>query len=370
MTFKLSTKPLSDALTLGIVNSNISKFNAKSCIAQLTADATTFKINLEPSRVVTEIRLRGIGEGFSGAETRFVDSLVFKQLVSTFDTNTVEIDFVEGGIVLHSGKSKFTLPDIAGSGISSMSLRTPVLAEYATADDKIKKAEWTFIKNRQQKYASVAFIKAVYTRYYVNASGDVIIGDFDNNIFSHSTKSTLGETCLLSDTVLNLICSLPDGATIKKIEDGYQVRATTDAFEMVSDFYPEYEDEAGVGVYHDELIMPLFDHPADYIKLSTKDICKAIKQAELLSPSSDADIIFGVEDGHAFLKDSKVDVKFSIEGNKDSSYKLSFSLKNFSEVINNYPDDTVYVGLTYLDGEVSGILTWDDNMEIVLACRE
>ena len=366
MTFTLSTKPLADALALGVVNANISKFNNRSCIAQITATRAGLTINLEPNLIVTEIRLKGMGDSDS-QEVRFVDSLLFKQLVSTFETNTISIEFVEGGIVLHSGKSKFNLANITES---DGSLNKPEMGDYGDDGLVIDKSKWSFIKNRQQQFASMAFLHPVYTRYYINDSGDVLIGDFDQSVFSHSNKGTLGETCLISDTILNLICSVPDGAKIKKISNGYQIHVTTDAFELISDFHPEHEEDEGIGSYNSDIILSLLQKTAQYVKIPSRAVEKILKQSELLSRSSEDSIMFGVQNGVAFFEGSNIDGKIDVEGNKDVNFKVEFKLKLLSQVLTNYPGDTIYVGPMVQDDEVVGIVSWDDDIEVVLAGKD
>ena len=372
MIFTVSTKPLIDALNLGIVNANVSKFNSKSCIAQISANKNSLLINVEPNLVVTEIRLKGMGDSDTEAIS-FVDSLTLKQLVSTFEANTTKLEFVEGGLILHCGKSKYTLPNQAPT--NAVRLNRPTMSDYDTPMMDIKKVDWNFIKNRQQQYASMAFNNPVYILYYFNASGDVIIGDFDNNVFSHSRKGTLNETCLLTDSILNLICSVPEGAKMKKIENGHQIQVKTDAFELISDFYPRHEDDEGVGSYNSDLIMETMSKPEKYIKVPTAELSKLLKRADLLSTSGEATVFFGVQDGYLFMTDSNVDGRIEVEGHKDLQFKGEFKLKLLAQTLNNYPGDVVYIGPKLgEDGEGNiecvGILTWDDDIEVVLAAVE
>ena len=130
MNFTLSTKPFADALDLGVIPANISKYYRLSCLAQLTASKRELRINLEASNVVTEILLKGSGDS-DETVTGFVDALILKQLVGTLESNTVTLEYTSGAIVLHSGSSKFNLPFLAESGDGE--LRSPQLpAEGAT----------------------------------------------------------------------------------------------------------------------------------------------------------------------------------------------------------------------------------------------
>ena len=111
MKFTVSTKPLQDGLSLGVIKSNVSKFYQKSCLAQITADKHTLTINLEAASITSELLFKGVGEG-EDKVTTFVDCLMLKDLVSTLDNNTTILEFVDGGVILISGKSKFTLPQM------------------------------------------------------------------------------------------------------------------------------------------------------------------------------------------------------------------------------------------------------------------
>ena len=148
MNFTCSTKPLKDALGLGVVKSNVSKFYQKSCLAQLTATNSDLRINLEASYVSTELRLKGQGDNTEDSRsTVFVDCLTLSDLVNTFESSTITLEFTQGGLILHSGKSKFTLPQIVEE--SDLELKRP--QEVSADADKLElaKSNWKFIKDHQ-----------------------------------------------------------------------------------------------------------------------------------------------------------------------------------------------------------------------------
>ena len=90
MIFECNTKPLSDALNLGVINSNVSNFHKKSCIVQVSATKSDLVINIESSRICTQLNLKGRGDS-DDYSTIFVDSLLIKQLMNTFDTPKVSL---------------------------------------------------------------------------------------------------------------------------------------------------------------------------------------------------------------------------------------------------------------------------------------
>ena len=102
MNFTVNTKPLIEALNLGVINSNVSPFHKKSTIIQVSADEHDLKLNIEAESIKSELILKGSGDSKS-VEKIFVSSLLMKQLVSTFDSATVTLEFAEGGLILHSG---------------------------------------------------------------------------------------------------------------------------------------------------------------------------------------------------------------------------------------------------------------------------
>lgn len=106
MKFTCNTKPLMDALDIGVINQNVSKFFKKSCLAQITASQRELKLNFEASKICSEVILKGSGDS-DETSVVFVDCLLLKQLVNTFESATTIIEFTDSGIVLHSGKAQF-----------------------------------------------------------------------------------------------------------------------------------------------------------------------------------------------------------------------------------------------------------------------
>ena len=243
MKFTVSTKPLKSAVDLGIIKENISKFNQKSCLAQVTATRDSLRINIEAPSIYTEITLRGSGDA-DAAETVFVDCALLRQLIDSFDKDITSIDFIDGGIVLHSGSSKFTLPKLLDA--NNLSLNRPAASSDANSIE-LKAGDWKFVKEHQMFAISIWMIHPVYTKVWIGEDGKVIIGDIDNVIFTLSNKSNLGSTCLLNPTIINLFTNLPEGSKIKKVDNSYVLSVDTDGYSLISQFIPEYETDEGVG---------------------------------------------------------------------------------------------------------------------------
>lgn len=366
MKFTTNTKPLADSLNLGIINSNVSNFHKKSCVVQLSADADTLKINIEAAMICTELVLKGSGEGEPA--TIFVDSLLLKQLVNTLDSSTVTLEFEETGLHIWSGKSKFTLPKMIDS--TEFELRSPdVPSGNVTAID-IDKSDWKFIKDNQMYAISMGFVHPVYTKVWVGESGDVLVGNIDTGRFTHSMKSKLGNTCLLSDTIINLFNSLPDNAKLIKLDSDYLIQFTADSFTYTTQFTPLYETDEGVGDYNANVFLDVMNVPDTSVEVPTVAVTKLLNQAILLSSTTEDTITLSVVDGVLRLKNKDVDGQIMTEGDNSISFALDFKLQSLKEVIADYDDEFIELNaLADADnpGEVSGIIVWNADLVTIIA---
>lgn len=363
MVFQTNTKPLCDALNLGIINSNVSNFHKKSTIVQVSADSHTLKINVESSMIKTELKLRGKGDGESSSI--FVDSLLFKQLINTLDSSVVTLDFEDDGLRIVSGKSKFTLPKMVDA--SELSLQTPELIDYSDNGKEIDKTGWKFVKDNQMYAISLAFIHPVYTYVWVGESGDVLVGDFDSSLFTHSKKVDIGKTCLLSDTIVNLFDALPEGATITDLGSDYIVRYESDSFSYVTQFTPLYESDEEVGSYNSEIILDMMQHPTRYTEVKTDPIVKLLNQSILLSSSTSNTVHLSVSENSLRIQDNNVDGFIDAVGDDSISYDLDFSLDSLKSVLSSYNSEFIYISPLVRDEETVGIIVWDSDLTTVLA---
>lgn len=364
MQFQVSTKPLTDALNLGVVNQNVSKFYQKSCLAQVTASKRELKINLEAANVLTEVHLKGSGD-IDEVVTMFVDCLLLKQLVSTFEASVTTFEFTEGGLILHSGKSKFTLPKMLDDAELELNPPNASQSEGSVSID-INQSDWKFIKDHQMYAIAMSFIHPVYTRVWIGDNGDVLVGDFDNSLFTHSKKSKLGNTCLLSDTIVNLFNTLPEGAKLRNIGSSYIITVTTDGFEYMSEFKPIYESDEGVGSYNSDIILEMMGHGDTGAKMNTAAINKFLNQAALLSSNTEDTIKLTVGGGNISLVDNNVDCKLPVEGITEE-FSVEFKTSLLKSVVSNFDEEVVYIAPMKQEDEVAGILVWSKNMTVVLA---
>lgn len=372
MKFIVSTKPTKSALDLAIINSNVSKFYSKSCLAEVSANANTLTINLEAASIVSEVKLKGSGDT-DEASTVFVDSLVLKQLIASFDSPTIIFEFTESGLVLHTGKSKFTLPKMTDD--SDMALARPLkaleLSNCVNVD--VDSSAWKFVKDHQMFAIAMSFVHPVYTNVWVSDGDDVVVGDFDNSIFTHSHKSNLGCCCLLSDTIVNLLMSLPEGSKIVRDPESrsYIINGSTDSFDYIAQFTPKYESDPGVGSYNADMVLSMMPDSSDQaVTLDSDKISKLLNQASLLSTSSEDTITLSVRDKQAWLHDNNVngsvDIKPSCDWDKIKEYSVEFrtallksAMSNYSGDISIYPcmaDDDIVGGVVMKDKDVTTLL--------------
>lgn len=368
MIFTTNTKPLNDAISLGIINGNITTIDKKSGIVQLTATADKLRINVETSRIRTQLEVLGNGEG-EDYFTIFVSSTLLKQLMSTITSPTVKLDLSDAGLTIIAGKSKFTLPKMFD--IVDIELNQPEIPDnYMDNAVDVDKTTWKYVKENQMYAVATSFAHPVYCNVFVGGESGVIVGDYDNSIFTYSTSSTFGNQCLLSPTILNLLISLPDGAKITRIDKSYLVFVTLDSFSYVTQFTPMYEGDEGIGSYHSEIFLGLMQHTDTNISVNASEITKYLSQAEMLNTEAIPRIDFIVNGDTVTLKDHNVSCEVSLTNPAPTSYTTKFKTAFLKKLMSNYGDKIVNVQpLIDSNGEVSGILVWDDTLTSMLACE-
>lgn len=371
MKFTLNTKPFVDALGLGIIPANVSKFHKTSCLAQLTVvDKSTLHVNLEAASICSAISLKGTtGDAVEDEfRTIFVDSLLLKQLTATLDSPTIMLELAEGGLIIHSGKSKFNLPKMLDE--SDISLKQPDISVMSAVPGvDVDKTGWKFIKDYQMYAIAMSFTHPVYTRVWLGADGDVLVGDFDNSLFTHSRKGVLGSTCLVSDTIVNLFNSLPDGAKLYSDGSNYLISVRTDGFELVTQFVPEYESNDDVGDYHSDMILDMLHHNDDEaVSVSASALSRFLNQADLLSSSVEDTIKFMVEGNKVRLVDNNVDCSVVTDSKPVPPYTVEFKTSFLKSVVGHYPaDEMIRMCPIRQDDDVVGVVFWNNDVTTVLA---
>lgn len=370
MKFTTNLKPLEEAVNLGIVDSNISQYYDRSTIVQLSADATTLKLNVESSMICTEITLNGSGEGEPASA--FVDSSKFKKLIHTLDSNTVTLEFLPNGVKVQSGKSKFSIGNNIGDLVdaSDMSLRTPETPSNDAYFMNIDKSDWAFIKENQMYAVTKVDTHPVYMYVWLGEDGDVITGDYDISLFTHSKKTKLGTTCLFSDTIINLMNSLPENAQIAKVGDSYIVKFSKDSYEYVTQFMPLYESMPEVGSYRSDILLSKMDHPDSCNVVSTGLITKLLNQALLLSTIGNNLIKLSVKNNVFSFDGENVNGQVSVDGDASIEYEISFRIDKLKQVIANYGDTSINISPVMDGTEPVGVTIWNDELTTIFAGAE
>lgn len=373
MKFTMSTKPLSTALDLAVIKENISDQWMKSCLAQITVRGRDLIINLEADRISSELRFSGAPESEIMECSIFVDCLLLKQLVATLESSTVELEFVGApenvtSLVLHSGKSKLTLPKMIDG--DELSLVAPDESSYdITNAVEIDKSGWKFVKDHQMYALSMSFTYPVYTYLYVSDAGEVIAGNINTSLFTYSDRSNLKKTCLLKDTIINLFNTLPEGAKIIPGDTKYLITVSTDSFDYVAEFSPRYESEPDIGSYNADLLKAELEHPENSVPVNPSIILKTLNQSLLLSGGdSQADITFHIESGCMRVFDDRVERSIDLKGyNTDKSIDIKFGVKDILSVFKTYSSEEVNIGVTFdEEGECKAFVIWDDEFTTVL----
>lgn len=368
MKFTLSTKPLVTAANLVIINSNVTKFYHKSIMVELTATQNKLLLNTEATSIVSEVKLSGVGT--SAEEARiFVDALTFKQLLSTIKTAQVELEFTDNALIINCGKSSFSLPKLADAKDGSFTAPVEFSEDVIATANSVDLSKWKFIKDHQMYAKAESYTAPVYTYVWAGSSGDALVGDYNNSIFTHSKSSQMETDCLLSETIINLVTSLPENTKIVKSDDTYVLYISADSYEYRSQITPVFESEDN-GNYNAQIIMSIMEMSAETVKIDGSEIITAINQSALLTVDKNPKIDFTVDSEGLHLKDKRVNVLIPIEGTVTSSYTLSFKPNMLKSVISNSPDTQLELCPRIADDEVVGIIVHSKDYTAVLAGSE
>lgn len=363
MKFITSTVPLKTAVGLSVIKSNVSKYFAKSVLAQISVSGDTLTINTESTAIQSEVTLKGNGDGSSAVI--LVDNLLFLDLLATINTPQVEFEFTENALTFRFGKSSFSIPKMVDAG--EMKLTPP----YRPTEDEIKGAEfvdignWKFIKDHQLFAKAISKTMPQYTYVYMSDGGDVLVGDLSNSVFTWSTKGQLDKNCLLSDTIVNLMTSLPATAQILPHEKSYVITINTDSYSYVTQFTPTYES-ADTGTYPaNDLINMMDSDERDSMTVEISNISTVLNQSNILSKTSsskDAIIKLFFSKDQIRFKDDHIDCVIPAEGGPTNAYSLMFKTSVLKNIISNCPDSVVIISPIYADN--------DDIDAINISCNE
>ena len=365
MRFTLNTKPFQEALSLAVVDANINSMYQPSILAQLVATRDKLTLNFEASRILSEVQVYGVGDSDEEG-VAIVSNKMLKQLVSTLDTNTIIIEFVEGGITIYSGKSTFSIPNIVD--VLTMKLDKPS-RNLGGVSIPVDKAKWKFIKDNQMYAVAMSFVRPVYTRVWVGDDTDIVTGDMDMSLFTHSNMSDLHSKCLISDTVVNLINSLPEGASLHPVDDSYVVTVVNDSYSYSSQIFIEYEDAPNTGNYMADVILDMMSHPDESICVNLAALQKILSQSAIFleGGKADATIHFALKDNVVSLHDKNINGQVPIVSGDFRDFDIEFKTELLSSVLKHFDSENVNVSVLKTDDEDAGLLFWDEYMTTMLA---
>lgn len=368
MRFTVSTKPLADALSLAIINANVSEYYKQSCIAQIKASGEYLTVTLNAARLNSVVRMKGTSYGSTETCSILVSSLTFKALVQSFDSSTITFEFINNAVILHAGKSKFTL---AATSEYDQDLILPSAVPDSANMIEINTADWNFVKSHQAYALSISYAKPAYTRVYITDGGEVLTGDMDMEMFTHSEKSNLGTTCFLSTSIVNLLTALPEGSKLVENSGNYIISVKTDGYEFTAEMMPESEED--IGSYNYEIIMSIFERNERLG--STFDVgavYKFLKQSELVPASTTKEpaIHMEISNGNIKLTGDGVECDLDTQNTLETAYSATLPSKLFKDVISNLDEDSAVVYPVTSDDIVKGLIFCTDNMEIALSVAE
>lgn len=364
MKFTVSTKPLKTATDLVVIDSNVSKFYHRSILLQITVDGNTMTLNTEGTAIFSQVKLIGSAETKSDKVSVLLDNVLFKKLISTINTPQVTIELTDNGIVLTAGKSTYSLPKMMDS--TEVSLNAP-----ATFTDKqlenaldMDKSSWKFIKEHQIYAKSVSMESPVYT-YVWTGDTDVIVGDMEKSLFTHSNVGQFDKPCLLSDNIINLLTSMPDDAKVIPVNDSYIITVKSDSYEYTAQFTPKYESEQN-GDYNAPIILDMMNvDESTGVIVNSDEIINALNQVMLLSDVKKPIVNFSVSKESITIKDSRVNCVIPTESvYTGNPYSLIFEPARLKTVISSCTDSVVKICPTCMEDEVVGIIIIDKSLTI------
>lgn len=371
MKFNLNVQPLKDAMNLGIISSNISKFFEKSTVIQLTAEGNTLRINTQATSLLSEAVISGDNED-GNAATAIVDCTLFKSLVGTLTSNEMSLDFQENSLVVESGRSRFNVPKLL-TDEDAASLDRPASTDKLKGKHctELKPATWKYIQDHQLYAVAMSQIQKVYTRVWVSANKGVLTGDPQMSLFTYQENNALDSDCLVSSTVVNLLSVLDEGSQLYHYNDSsYVVVMTCDAFTFTSQFTVEHESESGIGTYAADMIFEMvLDDSQQSVKVSRSKMYANIKQASLFASSSNPLISVEADDKGIKLVNKNVNCRIAKE-NSGMQYTACFTVNDIDTVVSHLDEEDILVTPIVKDDEVFGLRFSTSNMVALLGSVE
>lgn len=367
MKFTVSTKPLKTATDLVVIDSNVSKYYHRSILLQITVDGNIMTLNTEGTAIFSQVKLIGSAETKSDKVSVLLDNVLFKKLISTINAPQVTIELTDNGIVLTAGKSTYSLPKMMDSTEVSLNAPTAFTDKQLESALDMDKSSWKFIKEHQiyaKSQTTQTTENPVYT-YVWTGDSDVIVGDMEKSLFTHSNVGQFDRPCLLSDNIINLLTSMPDDAKVIPVDDSYIITVKSDSYEYTAQFTPKYESEQN-GDYNAPIILDMMNvDESTGVIVNSDEIINALNQVMLLSDVKKPIVNFSVSKDAITIKDSRVNCVIPTENEYTGNpYSLIFEPARLKTVISSCTDSVVKICPTCMEDEVVGIIIIDKSLTI------
>lgn len=363
MKFTVSTTPLKNVISLGVIKANISKFFYTSNLIQITANKDTLRLNHVSNGIKTQMTLRGSGDEDSET-TILVDCSVFKSLIDTIESDTVTLEYSDGGLFIVAGTSRFTLSKMVDA--EGMNIDAPADSYNSSEVKDITPSVWKFIKDHMAFAMSTSNQYLVYRNLWVSENDDVLAGDYSQSLFAYSKQPTLGNTCLLPASLLNLFVALPENSRVAKAGDNYVLQIETDSYTLLTEFTPKYESDEKVGSYNAPVIMGMLNHPEHSAKLEIAPVLKFLNQSALLTSNSLDKVVILKSDEESLTFTTRQS-ELCLPVSESAPYQVKFNSDLLKSVLSNFDSDEISIAPIIRDGVAIGCIFWSDTITMLLA---
>lgn len=380
MKITVSTEALKSGLSTLILDSSISKFNPKSCITRLTMSSGSLQLDTEYSEIKSRLKMDCTADT-DDLKVIYVESSVFKRLIGSLNTGDVSLEITdkdETTLVVYAGKSKFFVPQIAEYQDVRFGIESGDIEDLETLFDKSAKFDfsaWKFVSN-YQLYAiadSITSLKA-YTNVYVGEDNSIIVGDYNNNLFTYSNKNTVFDSCMLPGSVVRLLIAYPEDSSVAHGDNGlWYIMCHNESgnYSLISEF--KTKPETDTENYQSDKILPLMVH--DDKSAVTIPNLAAIRDvlaqgSVLVSNKNDYVINLSVDKGKLHIYGNNMEYTENVD-NADVSFNAAFRLQHFIDTISHLDSNEVTIMPKYRKDRngndvVIAILLWTENLTVVL----
>lgn len=369
MKISVSLVDLKNALNLTIINSNISKFYTISCITQMQIVDGKLIINTVAQDLCSEARINGIDSDSGSSELYYVDSKNFKSLIfslsSALDVVTVELN--DNSAKIYANTSRYIVPKMLESNVSSdAGMKRPTIDTTDAKSCGMSSSNWKYVKDHQMYALSTTSIHPIYSKIWVGVAGDIIVGDFSKNLFTHSTKSTLNRTCLVTNTMINLLCDLPDNAEMYELPSGDYLLCATYGDSL--SYYAEVAVDNNAKDYQAEYLFRMLvpEDDTTYVEAYADEMCALISRARMLSTNNTPLVELKMDSHSVVISSDTVYGEVDVTDGHCDEYSMKFMADLLYNALSKYLGSYVKLSPLYRGSLPIGIRITDDTVCTIL----